>query len=182
MKCYAFLLLMGALNLSLARARALSLSLSLSRFSRFLAHGIKETFANTWNIFDAVIILMSLGLQIFKVIGDFVLIKAPYPPVVKTADYPTECAAFAAENKRNTSAMAIRNAATAGRLISRFFVGLRLMGTFIKVAGKRRHERYLQTATMWELCGGGRLDDVEFRLSQRPWEIWPVSSALCCYE
>jgi hypothetical protein len=114
---------------------------------------------------------MSLGLQIFKVIGDFVLIKAPYPPVVKAADYPTECAAFAAENKRNTSAMAIRNAATAGRLISRFFVGLRLMSTFIKVARKRRHNMYLQTATIWEMCGGASLNDVDFRLSQRPWEI-----------
>jgi hypothetical protein len=46
-----------------------------------------------------------------------------------------------------------------------------MFGTFIKVAGKRRHERYLQTVTIWELCGGGRLDDVEFRLSHRPWEI-----------
>jgi len=130
------------------------------------------TLALRWNVFDTVIIAVSLVLQVYKVLNDYVVVKAPHPPVMTFQDYPLECQAFLAEQAQaGQGAKTASRAATGSRLLSRFAVMVRLMRAFFKVAAQRRYAQYLARSSLADLCAAGVLEDVENRLLDRPWEL-----------
>jgi hypothetical protein len=48
---------------------------------RFIANGTIKTLRQPWNAFDALVLVLSVLLVLYKIFLDYIIIRAPYPPV-----------------------------------------------------------------------------------------------------
>jgi hypothetical protein len=49
-------------------------------FTRVIANGTIATLKKPWNAFDAFVLVLSVLLVLYKIILDYVIVQAPYPP------------------------------------------------------------------------------------------------------
>jgi hypothetical protein len=88
--------------------------------------------------------------------------------VMTTAQYPDAC--FNA-TVGNSGTQRARTGATAGRILSRAAIMLRIVRTFLKVMAARKYFVYLQRTSLAELCAAASVEDVRWRIRAYPGEI-----------
>lgn len=84
------------------------------------------------------------------------------------SDYPDACFNATVGNSGTQKA---RTGATAGRILSRVAIMLRIVRTFLKIFAARKYFIYLQRTTLSELCAADNVEDVRWRLRAYPGEI-----------
>jgi hypothetical protein len=82
--------------------------------------------------------------------------------------YPDACFNATLSNSGTEKA---RTGATAGRIISRVAILLRIVRTFLKILAARKYFMYLQRTSLIELCAATSAEDVRWRVRNYPSEI-----------
>jgi hypothetical protein len=53
---------------------------SMELATRFVANGTMKTLRKPWNAFDAFVLGLSVLLVLYKIVLDYIIVQAPYPP------------------------------------------------------------------------------------------------------
>jgi hypothetical protein len=84
------------------------------------------------------------------------------------AEFPDACFNATIGNSATQKA---RTGATAGRIVSRIAIMLRIVRTFVKIFAARKYFIYLQRTNLGELCAASSIEDVKWRLRAYPGEV-----------